>query len=72
MKKYLVAVAVASATLFAVSAQAVPLSSAGSGMQVSESVQKVHHCRAWSGGWGCGGGWGHGRYRSHHRYGSWH
>jgi hypothetical protein len=66
MKKYLVAVAVASATLFAVSAQAVPLSSAGSGMQVSESVQKVHHCRAWSGGWGCG----HSRYWSHRRWGS--
>jgi len=72
MKKYVLAIAVASSALLAVSAQAAPLAVAGDVQgQVSQSAEKVWHCRAWSGGWGCGGGWGHNRYWSHRRWGSW-
>ena len=71
MKKYLLAVAIASGTLFGLSAQAAPLSPDTASVQhaVTSGVEKVWHCRHWSGGWGCGGGW-HSRYRSHWRWGS--
>ncbi len=74
MKKYVLAVAIASGALFGLSAQAAPVSPATFGVQnqVTGDAVKVWHCRRWSGGWGCGGGgWGwHGRYRSHWRWGS--
>ena len=77
MKKYVLAVAIASGTLFGLSAQAAPVSSAASGVQnqVSGDAVQVGHCRRWSGGWHCGGGgdgWGHSRHWSHRRYGSGH
>ena len=77
MKKYVLAVAIASGTLFSLSAQAAPVAPAASGVQnqVSGDAVKVYHCRNWSGGWHCGGGvgggWGHGRHWSHRRHGSW-
>jgi hypothetical protein len=75
MRKYLLAIAIASGALISVSAQAAPVSSAASGVQnqVTGDAVKVYHCRSWSGGWHCGGGyggWGHGRYWSHRRWGS--
>ncbi len=76
MRKYLLAIAIASGALISVSAQAAPVSSAVSGVQnqVTGDAVKVYHCRGWSGGWHCGGGygggWGHGRYWSHRRWGS--
>jgi len=73
MKKYVLAVAIASGALFGLSAaQAAPVTSATFGVQsqVTGDAVKVWHCRHWSGGWGCGGGWGHNRWRSHHRWGS--
>jgi len=74
MKKYVVAVAIASGALFGISAQAAPVASGTYGVQnqVSGDTVKVWHCRRWSGGWGCGGGGGHSRYWSHRRWGSWH
>ncbi len=70
MKKYVLAIAIASGTLFGLSAQAAPVSSvSGLQGQVTGDAVKVYHCRGWSGGWGCGG-WGHGRYWSHRRWGS--
>jgi hypothetical protein len=75
MKKYALAIAIASGALFSLSAQAAPVTSAVSGLQgqVTGEVQKVHHCR-WSSGYGCGGGFyyygGHSRYWSHRRWGS--
>ena len=76
MRKYLLAIAIASGALISVSAQAAPVSSAVSGLQsqVTGDAVKVYHCRGWSGGWHCGGGygggWGHSRYWSHRRWGS--
>ncbi|MGA7328058.1 MAG: hypothetical protein WBX25_27110 [Rhodomicrobium sp.] len=72
MKKYLLAIAIASGTLYGLSAQAAPaLNGSGVQSQVGSSVEKVWHCRRWSGGWGCGGGGGwHNRWRSHWRWGS--
>ena len=76
MRKYLLAIAIASGALISVSAQAAPVSSAVSGVQsqVTGDAVKVYHCRGWSGGWHCGGGygggWGHSRYWSHRRWGS--
>jgi hypothetical protein len=72
MKKYVLAIAIASGAFLGLSAQAAPVSSAVSGVQsqVTGDAVKVFHCRGWSGGWGCGGGWGHGRYWSHRRWGS--
>ncbi len=77
MKKYVLAVAIASGTLFGLSAQAAPVSPAASGVQnqVSSDAVLIGHCRRWSGGWHCGGGgggWGHSRSWSHRRYGSGH
>jgi hypothetical protein len=79
MKKYVLAIAIASGALLSYSAvQAAPLSTLPSAVQeqvlADSAVQKVWHCRHWSGGWGCGRGWGwgHGRYRSHWRWGSRH
>jgi hypothetical protein len=70
MKKYLLAIAVASGALVALSAQAAPVTStSGVQNQVTGSVEQVRHCRYWSGGWGCGWG-GHSRYWSHRRHGS--
>ncbi|MFY9642379.1 MAG: hypothetical protein WCD20_17980 [Rhodomicrobium sp.] len=75
MKKYVLAIAIASGAFFGLSAQAAPLSSSPAGLQneVTGTAVKVFHCRRWSGGWGCGG-WhgGHSRYWSHRRWGSWH
>jgi hypothetical protein len=73
MKKYVLAIAIASGALFGLSAQAAPVSTGASAVQnqVTSDVEKVYHCRYWSGGWGCGGGWyGHSRYWSHRRRGS--
>lgn len=71
MKKYSLAVAVASSALISLSVQAAPLTSSVSGVQnqVTGSVQQVHHCRTWSGGWGCHD-LEHSRYWSHRRHGS--
>ena len=73
MKTYLIAIVIAFGALFGLSAQAAPLTSQSLTLQDQVSsgnaVQKVWHCRYWSGGWGCGGGW-HGRWRSHWRWGS--
>jgi hypothetical protein len=59
MKKYMLAVSIASGALFALSAQAAPLSSQPSVVKTEvatgDAVQKV---------------WWHGRYRSHWRWGS--
>jgi hypothetical protein len=87
MKKYVLAIAIASGAVFGLSAQAAPISTDASAMQnqVTNDVEQVAHCRYWSGGWGCGwghnrwwshrrwgsGGWGHSRYWSHRRRGSW-
>jgi len=70
MKKYVLAFAIASGALFSLSAQAAPVTTSASAVQnqVTGSAEAVHHCRFWSGGWGCG--WGHGRYWSHRRWGS--
>jgi len=70
MKKYVLAIAVASGALFGLSAQAAPVSTGASAIQnqVPGNVVKVLHCRYWSGGWGCGG-W-HRRWWSHRRWGS--
>ena len=68
MKKYLLAIVIAFGALFSLSVQAAPLSSNSTLLQnqVTSDVQKVWHCRYWSGGWGCGGGgWGwHNRWRA--------
>jgi hypothetical protein len=71
MKKYMLAIAIASGALFSLSAQAAPVSTGASAVQdqVTTNVEKVWHCRYWSGGWGCGGGW-HSRWWSHRRWGS--
>ncbi len=73
MKKYVLAIAIASGALFSLSAQAAPLSSSPAGLQnqVTGTAVKVWHCRRWSGGWGCGGWGGHSRHWSHRRHGSW-
>jgi hypothetical protein len=59
MKNYLFASVIAFGTLFGLSAQAAPVSSLSAKLlsQVTpgDAVQKVWHCRYWSGGWGCGG-----------------
>jgi hypothetical protein len=85
MKKYLLAIAVTSGSVFGLSAQAAPVTTQFSTLQSQVApdgaAQKVWHCRRWSGGWGCGYGplgvlplgprWGyHGRHRSHWRWGS--
>lgn len=73
MKKYVLAIAIASGALFGLSAQAAPLATGPAGLQnqVTSDAVKVFHCRNWSGGWGCGGGgWGHNRWGSHRRWGS--
>ncbi len=74
MKKYALAIAIASSALLGLSAQAAPVSSTASGLQgqVAGDIIKVHHCR-WNSGYGCGGGYGwggHSRYWSHRRWGS--
>ena len=72
MKKYMLAIAIASGALFSLSAQAAPIATGPAGLQnqVASDAVKVWHCRGWSGGWGCGGWGGHDRWRSHHRWGS--
>lgn len=76
MKKYALAIAIASGALFGLSAQAAPVSSVLPGVQnqVTTDAVQVYHCRGWSGGWHCGGGWGggwgHSRHWSHRRWGS--
>jgi hypothetical protein len=79
MKKLVLASAVAVCALYLPAAQAAPIAANPAAVQdqVSSNVEKVWHCRAWSGGWGCGrawgwgGGWGwHNRWRSHYRWGS--
>jgi hypothetical protein len=70
MKKYVLAIS--SGALFGLSAQAAPVSTEASAVQnqVTTGVEKVWHCRYWSGGWGCGGGGWHRRWWSHRRWGS--
>ncbi len=72
MKTFVFAIVIAFGALFGLSAQAAPVSSSAAAVQgqVQSDAVKVWHCRAWSGGWGCGGGWGHGRWHSHRRWGS--
>lgn len=77
MKKCILAVAVASCALFSLPVQAAPVTS-GAPMRslVQSGLERVLHCRYWSGGWACGygnsgGGYeGHSRYFSHRRHGS--
>ena len=77
MKKIILAVAAASGALFCLPVQAAPVTS-GASMQslVQSGLERVHHCRYWSGGWACGYGdsgsgyEGHSRYWSHRRYSS--
>jgi hypothetical protein len=74
MKKYsvaaLVAAVVASSLVglsapSAISAHAAPMIAP---LQAPSDIQKVWHCRNWSGGWGCGGlPGGHGRFWWSHR-----
>ena len=70
----LLAIAIASGALFGLSsAQAVPLSSAPAlqnQIVTGDAVQKVDHCRYWSGGWGCGRPDWRSRSRRHYRFGS--
>jgi hypothetical protein len=74
MKKYLLAIAVASGAVLSLSAQAAPVPSAASGLQnqVAGDAVQVYHCRYGSGGYHCGGGGGDGHSRnwSHRRWGS--
>jgi hypothetical protein len=55
MTKYIAAASVAIGVMFSMSAQAAPASpsSVQARIKSGELVQKVHHCRRWSGGWGC-------------------
>jgi len=55
MKMYAVAASIVVGALFSVSAQALPAAPASVKAQIQsgDAVQKVHHCRRWSGGWGC-------------------
>ena len=67
MKKYALAIAIASCALFGLSAQAAPVSSAMSGVQnqVTGDAVQVWHCRHWSGH--CGGWhYRHHYWRRHH------
>ena len=59
MIKYAVAAAIAVSMMLGVSAQATPSSPAFVQAQVKSGdlVQKVYHCRRWSGGWRCGRRW---------------
>jgi hypothetical protein len=78
MRKYIFAFAVASGSLFCLSAQAAPASPDAAALQnqVSGNAVRVYHCRWWSGE--CGGGYSdydkdrdyHSRYWSHRRRGS--
>ncbi len=74
MKKYVLAIVLTFGALLGLSAQAAPVSNSAAAVQgqVKSDAVKVWHCRAWSGGWGCGGGWvfGHSRFWSHRRWGS--
>ncbi len=77
MKKYVLAIAVAFAALFGLSAQAASLSSNATAVQgqVTQDAIPVYHSRYrshWR--WGSRHRWGHNRYRSHWRWGSrgWH
>ncbi len=74
MKKYILAVAIASGALIGLPALAAPLASSGGlQAQVQSGVEQVGHCRYWSGGWHCesrGGYDGHSRHWSHRRHGS--
>ncbi len=55
MIKYAFAATIAFWALQGGSTQAAPVSSAASIIQshVTGSAVNVHHCRRWSGGWGC-------------------
>jgi len=57
MVKYAVAAFIAFGAMQVVSAQASPVSTGSPAVQnqVTSNVEKVWHCRRWSGGWGCGG-----------------
>jgi hypothetical protein len=80
MKKYAIAIAIASSALFGLSAQAAPLSSETAAVQSQvaqeSATSKVYyyhgrHRSHWR--WGSGrrgGDWGHSRHRSHWRWGS--
>ncbi len=56
MIKYAIAAGIAVGMMLGVSAQAAPTSPAFVQAQAgtSSAVQKVWHCRRWSGGWRCG------------------
>ena len=74
MKKYVLAIAIASGALFSLAAQAAPIASGPAGLQneVTSEALEVGHCR-WRSDWApwCHGGWGwHNRWRSHWRWGS--
>ncbi len=75
MKKYMLAIAVAFAALFGLSAQAAPLSpntAAVQGLVTQDAtVVQWHNRRRSHWRWGSRGGWGwHNRRRSHWRWGS--
>ncbi len=73
MKKYVLAIVIASGALLGLSAQAAPVSTAASAVpsQVTSGTEKVWHYRHWHHGWGYRRWYGHGRYWSHRRHGSW-
>jgi hypothetical protein len=58
MTKYLIATFIACGAMLA-TAQAVPVPAASVEAQVASgsAIQKVYHCRRWSGGWRCGRRW---------------
>jgi hypothetical protein len=64
MKYAILAASFAIAASFGSSAQAAPVALGGLKLEAitGDAVQKVWHCRRWSGGWGCGRGWRRDRY----------
>jgi hypothetical protein len=59
MTKFLVALGIAGGAMMFIPAQAVTLPAASIEAQADtgSAVQKVYHCRRWSGGWRCGRRW---------------
>jgi hypothetical protein len=59
MIKYLLACAAGAGLMIAISAQAAPVVPSAVGIQgkTGNFVEKVYHCRRWSGGWRCGRRW---------------
>ncbi len=70
MIKYTLALLIAFGAMLGISAQAAPAAPAFMQAQIApdSAVQKVWHCRYWSGGWGCGGGYRWHRWHRWHRH----